>query len=179
MIEVIDNFLSKSYADYLEEVISSSNQQWYFQNNLTDEYQDFDLLDYGFNCWVWRYNQGLVDHWESYVILPLLFKIKDTVGADEILRCRLDLTLSLGVKKQHKPHIDFSNLQNITAIYYVNDSDGDTVIYNEKEDRGVFTVSKSVTPRKNRLVFFEGSYYHCGSSPIKHQNRILINSNFS
>ena len=65
------------------------------------------------------------------------------------------------------------------AIYYVNDSDGDTVIFNEtnkdySEDFGVmkenkFTVKQRITPEKGKVVVFPGHYYHASSFAKKRQ----------
>ena len=65
-----------------------------------------------------------------------------------------------------------------TTIYYTSDSDGDTVLYNETEESDQYTVMETVTPKKNRLLIFDGKRFHTGHSPMLHQNRVLINSNF-
>ena len=39
-------------------------------------------------------------------------------------------------------------------------------------------VRDRVSPKANRLVFFEGDVIHTGMSPNRHKNRIIINSNF-
>ena len=36
-----------------------------------------------------------------------------------------------------------------------------------------------VTPKANSLVMFDGSTLHTSTSPTKHKNRIIINSNFA
>ena len=51
-------------------------------------------------------------------------------------------------------------------------------MYNEFEESDEYTVMDTVTPKKNRLLIFEGRRFHTGHSPMLHQNRVLINSNF-
>ena len=63
---------------------------------------------------------------------------------------------------------------NTATIFYVNDTDGDTIIYGQ--DR--LEIKERVSPKANRLVIFDGDILHTGSSPTKHKTRILINSNF-
>jgi hypothetical protein len=58
---------------------------------------------------------------------------------------------------------------NIATVYYVNDSDGDTIFKDSKE---------KITPKANRLIIFDGSLLHTGSSPKNSKTRILLNSNF-
>jgi len=87
------------------------------------------------------------------------------------------------------PHIDIKE-DHFVMLYYVCDSDGDTIIYNERRD-GITRHSPSldnddgltelvrITPKKNQLVFFDGLHYHTGHSPTTTSNRILLNVNFN
>ena len=87
---------------------------------------------------------------------------------EEVSNCRLNLQLQNGREGFHTGiHIDGWVSMNITALYYVNDSDGDTIIGDEK-----------VSPKANRVVIFDGSTLHNGHSPCEHNNRIIINSNY-
>ena len=72
----------------------------------------------------------------------------------------------------HIPHRDM-NINHYVSILYCNDADGDTIIYNETCKQENYTIQKKISPVKNRLVFFDGSYYHTGHSPSKNNYRIL------
>ena len=54
-------------------------------------------------------------------------------------------------------------------LFYINDSDGDTFFFNNKE------IFKRITPKKNRLVIFDGNIKHAGTHPIKSEKRIVLN----
>ena len=60
-------------------------------------------------------------------------------------------------------------------LYYVCDSDGDTIIYNEKtiSEKGL-TVQKKVTPKQGRVVLFDGAYYHTAQQP-NNNIRCIVN----
>jgi hypothetical protein len=70
------------------------------------------------------------------------------------------------------------------CLYYVNDSDGDTFIFDKTSDdikgrrdifeRTKFNVLKRVTPKKGRVVLFNGNRYHSSSGPTK-DVRCIIN----
>jgi hypothetical protein len=72
-----------------------------------------------------------------------------------------------------------------TLIYYVNDADGGTIIFNEKhnltlddlntDQKTINTVDKA---KRGRVVIFDGDHYHTGIIPTE-KNKILININFN
>ena len=100
------------------------------------------------------------------------------------IKCNLNLNVTGYKKTYHQPiHSDVDEKGYKSLIYYINDSDGDTIFYNQRhsEDQPMpdkLEVRDRVSPKANRLVFFEGDVIHTGMSPNKHKNRIIINSNF-
>ena len=87
-------------------------------------------------------------------------------------------------RKEHilhnQPHIDFpeSELVNhYTCLYYVNDSDGPTVVFNEKTKSDLYTVKYQCHPEKNKLFVFDGKHYHASSCPKHHDARLALTIN--
>jgi hypothetical protein len=70
------------------------------------------------------------------------------------------------------PHVDRLESHTV-AIYYVNDSDGDTTIFDNDGN-----IIQTVSPRRGRFLVFDGSYFHAGRHPILADKRIIINFNF-
>jgi hypothetical protein len=68
------------------------------------------------------------------------------------------------------------NEEHVVLIYYAMDSDGDTVIYNNEEERKII---KSVSPCKNRFLFFSGNYWHASYLPREHDMRVVVNFNLA
>ena len=72
----------------------------------------------------------------------------------------------------------------------VNDADGDTVVFNESfEDvpehllaaytlEKRFTVAKRVTPKRGKMIGFEGKQYHASMHPMRTSHRIAIAFSF-
>tara|TARA_Y100001963_G_C6584066_1_gene354850 strand:- start:67 stop:654 length:588 start_codon:yes stop_codon:yes gene_type:complete len=195
MVEVYDNFISPEYFKQLQDYVTGSYQQWYYQSNIDSlgmTNQGFGK--HGFACYIVRYPNTFTDCYVSGMLSTLVMNTKKIVGCDNILRSRLDLTLHKYGDPTASPHVD-SNKPHIASIFYFNNSDGNTVIYNEKYDgedcddpaqkiqqndiTHKLTIKKEIEPRQNRLVVFDGLLIHRGHYPCKHDTRILLNSNFN
>lgn len=78
------------------------------------------------------------------------------------------------------PHVDLV-MPHKTLIYYCNDNDGDTIIFEEKFNKDFDfskkTVCKKIIPKAGKAVLFDGLRYHTGSFSTKNM-RILLNCNF-
>ncbi len=66
----------------------------------------------------------------------------------------------------------------LTAIYYITDSDGPTYFFNKYwgdtfED---MQVEDYCIPKKNKLILFHSTKYHTSSPPIKYDRRIVVNA---
>jgi len=91
------------------------------------------------------------------------------------------------------PHVDYM-FPHKTLLYYVNNTQGDTFIFNEKSDLNSEeikvqelynltetysnkTLKEKISPVQGKAVLFNGLYYHAASFP-KINNRYVINFNF-
>jgi hypothetical protein len=93
-------------------------------------------------------------------------------------RIFLQLPLAEQYRKEHNGiHVDLPAEQpHIACVYYVNGSDGDTIIYENTIGGDITNLveHKRVIPKRGRMVFFDGSRYHCSSQP-KVNYRCIIN----
>ena len=193
MMKIIDNFLSKSYHEKILELLSGPDFVWGYNHSISGSLEDRgeagqnrvletpQLNEYGFSHSLWRENHGPDSGYSSF-IEPMLYQILDVANCDFIFRARADMVTWSGEKEFiHPAHIDFP-FPNVAAIFYVNESDGDTIFYNEKVDDVVnykdLKIYDRVSPKANRLVLFDGDLLHTGCSPTKFKSRILINSNY-
>ena len=187
MIEVFDNFLPNEYFEELQSKILGLTQPWYYFDNITFPDRVGDSLGkYGFNYCIIDQGGIIGDDPTSKMVYDLLMKMRKISPYKNIYRSRLDLTLHTGESKLGDIHVDQSNpfFPHYATIFYVNDSDGNTVIYNEQyeEGKGIpekLTIQREVEPKANRMLLFNGKYYHTGHSPINHNTRVLINTDFN
>jgi hypothetical protein len=142
-IKVIDGFLNDSYHKEILNLLNGPSFPWYYQNNLTYVDQKGALNDFGFSH-LFVNEDGPKSSYYN-LILPFILKVKDEIKAKKVIRCRGDMTVLSLKKYVHQYHTDF-NFPNIASVYYVNDSDGETIFKESK---------KSIKPKANRLIIFE------------------------
>ena len=180
MIKIIDNFLSKTYYKSILELLSGHNFDWKYLENITDPENETKSVDnfngYRLSHTFWDEKKRSLPPLGPYME-PLLYKIMDVAECDFVLRARADMVTWSKDEFIHPPHADFP-FPNTASIFYVNETDGDTIIYDEHHPILKSKISQRVSPKANRLILFDGSLLHTGSSPTKHKNRILINSNY-
>ena len=178
MIKIIDNFLAKTYYKNILMLLTSSNFEWWYQDNMSApaDPNSTTFNEYGFSHWFWHPDRGPNDRFSDY-FQPLLFQTLDATNCDFILRARADMVTWSREEFIHSAHIDFP-FPNTAAVFYVNESDGDTIFYNVKQTKEHLKIYDRVSPKANRLVLFDGDLLHTGCSPTKHRRRMLINSNY-
>ena len=97
---------------------------------------------------------------------------------DEIVRIRCSCTTIQSYNHIADPHVD-TDFKHRTALFYLNDCDGDTIMYREQYDpsKGLdqteyytryiktATVDYTIPPRANQMAWFDGLTYHSSNSP--------------
>lgn len=69
-----------------------------------------------------------------------------------------------------------------TLIYYINDTDGDTFLFDKiyTEDQTEYNLKtiQRVTPKQGTAVCFNGRRFHAPSNPLFYNRRYILNINF-
>lgn len=159
--KVIDDFIPKENQEFVETMFTSGPLPWYVRNNVADNNKDKVLV----HCFIWDGHQQS----ESLDYLDEIF-ISNTNIENGILRLRSVLSYKGEITT---PHIDIPDREHFNCVYYVNDSDGDTILYNEDD-----SVMTKVSPKKGRAVIFNGKIKHEASRPSKGE-RIILNINYA
>jgi len=175
MVKVIDSFLSAGYFKEIQEVLLGNTFPWFYKNNITSYYDKNDINQYGFSSLIYEkipevYSSNYFDF-----LLPFMLQFSNK---SDILRCRADMITNKNIELNHDIHVDF-NFEHISSVFYVNESDGDTIVYKNKypEEPNNLVIEEKICPKPNRLVIFDGLQWHTGKSPNKHNNRVIINTN--
>ena len=105
----------------------------------------------------------------SQILYRLCFKLN--ILLIDIIQARIFLQIPSINSGRNGIHVDIFN-PHWVCLYYVCDSDGDTILFDDNENE-----IQRVSPKKGRIVFFDGSIKHCSSSPAK-THRAVINFDF-
>jgi hypothetical protein len=80
------------------------------------------------------------------------------------------------------PHVDVPGPGLLSMVYYVNDSDGDTFLFNEFQNSNnkvsSLSIKNRISPKKGRAVIFDSNRFHASSNPIYSSSRFVINFTF-
>lgn len=164
----------------------------YFDSHTKSNYTDPNITDdVGFYHMAFDGNTSSA-HYDFFNTILEFFTEKTGIRVKNLLRIRLRYTHKGQGHTEGKyapPHVDFSTGQPYsTLVYYVDDSDGDTIIFDK-----VFNPSEEtynpvfadplpellrITPKKGSAVFFNGHRYHAGNYPVNNSSRIVINFDF-
>ena len=188
-MKIIDNFLTKSYHKNILELLTNPDFGWGYNDCISapsglgpmDHPKPPHFKEYGFSQVFWDVQNGPIKEFSSF-FHPFLLQVLDDTDCDFFLRARMDMVTWSGKEDFiHPPHVDF-HFPNTASVFYVNESDGDTILYNVKRNDVAhykdLKIYDRISPKPNRLVLFDGDHLHTGCSPTKYKQRILINSNY-
>ncbi len=136
---------------------------------------------------------GVESPWLPH-FLPLIDAIQDSLPHEvEFFRLRLALITDIGKEGHHNcPHTD-NEEDHYAALFYLHDSNGDTVFFDQYDDPNYgtvderwykgrnqeYTIHKRVTPEANSLFVFDGHQFHASTNPYgNHAYRVTLNINF-
>jgi len=188
MIQIFDNLLSSKDQDKIEEL------------SLTQKYNKFNnirYLDSTISSIPTFPQETVPGHFITSPLQPYLRKIlkktndKSKLNFGDAIRWKINKLKPLQNKIDNKWGIHIDQFPpHYSLIYYINDADGDTVFFDntlgdkfnewesfvEKNDFSHWEKTISVSPKKGRVVIFNGEIFHQSTYPT-FKDRYIINFN--
>ena len=189
-ILVIDDFIDKEYQEDIKDVLLGKEEwgdllfPWHYIDDVTAAFEDDNQGRPGLSHVYVEYNDDktsdIVSDFHD-LFIPMLELACETleVPSARIVQGRsfMQFPLNLQSDEDDTPHIDLEEGErHIVVLYYVKDSDGDTVIYNERTESDTYTVKQRVTPKQGRVVIFDGGQYHTALQAV---NKIRCIANYN
>ena len=193
MYELIDNLVTSSDADRLQNFLLSTDFPWYFNEYVIDKkvynesfLEDKNTIESNQFTHVF-FSDGVIRSKFFEMVMPIVMLLEirmERSFSNRLVRVKANLLTknsSYEDGQHNTPHTDSSSFPGESLLYYVNDSDGDTFIFNEKRgtDFKDLTLNKRVTPKRGKCMFFDSEYYHASSCPKNSDVRVVINFLFN
>ena len=196
---VFDDVIDKEYQERIKNTLLSHETNWFYNHNININ-SDMEPRP----CFSHRYFESEYDlHTDtgtqynelerSYLhdmLVPMIDASCKSIDYNYryIIQGRSFLQLPLkGLSDQLDiNHVDRKE-NHLVILYYVKDSDGDTIIYQNRYQNKYYSVMfpekeeetkelKRVSPKQGRVVIFDGAFYHTAEQPQK-DVRLIINYN--
>jgi hypothetical protein len=191
--KILNNLVSEHKAEYIKNCLMFSNIKWLFTENTVSRsfIPKYNLLDNLVDSWQLvnlTFSDNTVHDQQTFeIIRPIIdnFVSKEEIKDLYIHKIKIN-TLFQNKDYQsfyfNAPHQDSTDEEFSTLIYYVNDSDGDTVFFDSVESNNNsnldLNVEKRISPNCGSAVVFKSNQYHASSNPIISQRRLVINMIF-
>jgi hypothetical protein len=200
---VKDSVPYKDFTDIYKGITEWDKVPYYFSPDTSYEYashmplKDLDILN--------KYPTEADYQWVHLLIVegdylsPNASKVEEAIKGIvysifpsteiDIVRAKVNiLTPQVSGPIEHVPHIDWADSSFMSGILYMNDSDGNTTLYDTKgsseetvaECLSSLNKELEVTPMANTCVVFPSALFHSSSTPSKvpGKARIVINFTF-
>lgn len=175
----VENVLDQSIFNDLIHTVNGNNFGWYLFPDINFSEKFDDITRHGFKHMFIYENEDRSSY--APLVLPICAKAAEVAGhtLNSIFSAYGVLTMNCGKQHEGFPHIDAQQhpetetVKRYSAVYYIEDSDGDTIFYDYEDKQEVFRV----TPKKNTMIVFRTNTYHSGSLPMVYPTRKIINLN--
>jgi hypothetical protein len=202
----INDLIPKRFQDHLSDSIMQPKFPWYFVREISSPYDawknndlnkyDCEINDYSVSGFIHElWHNGNVESSYFDVFSPILYFLEDAsnLEIDDLIEFRLNLfNRNTNIVPHHIPHIDIPKNEGkiYSAIYYINDSDGDTHFFKEFYDPSIkrfingyspdiFNLQTKATPKKGKMILFDSRRYHASTYPENNPERIVLNIVFT
>lgn len=193
VLKLNESVIPKRLQDDIENIMGGTYFAWYHNNVTVDKLPD---------NWQWAEDEDAQETWQFVhtfyanqrvqsdhfqFVRPLLYFIENETGVNcnKLYRAKSNLLFPTGKDVYTTPHTD-EILKNEdgsskykTILYYINDSDGDTVFFDQRSELGTIRPKMNIvdrmTPKKGSVVVFDSNIFHASTPPVNFKNRMVIN----
>ena len=169
----IKKLVPETYRQFLYNLATSHAFEWHWF-----DYSSYDDKDRIGQLVHPLFLEGKVvsKHYEAFKSLLYFFEDRTGIEIKNILKLKVNLKPQTNVYSEeevdasiHKDMLEDDNY--ISIVYYINDSDGDTVVYDEDKK----TIVESMTPSSGSCIYFNSNHWHKATPPKETSKRLIVN----
>jgi len=168
LLRVYDDLIPQHLQDYLEMICLGKSGDHLihpavdfrckYETTAKEEEQSYAPLSF---VHILKSSTATSTHMDNFGLVPMAVCQENNLIINSIPVARVFITLPYDTELDHyAPHVDYPG-EHTVVIYYVNDADGDTVFF----DQSGKNIIKRVSPKKGRVVIFDGRILHGGGIP--------------
>lgn len=184
---LLENWLPENYVETVCREFEN-NISWEFGHSSSGVGDNYDKTDPMIMDSV-QFIHPIVENNETVsniynLVFPITLFLEKELGKSvkNMLRVKANCLVRDGTEEKYNaPHVDSTEIGNFwSLIYYINDSDGDTFIFDKffpDSHIGLKPVSR-FTPKRGSAVLLPSNQYHASSNPIASKRRMVINHIF-
>lgn len=173
-IHIFENIIDKNNQNILLNYMQSKYKEWYF----VEDVAKIGIHDLQFNGWSRHItSEEPIEDFIFDIVKKIEKNALEKSNLKFLKNYRYKLNCLEPLKKiptlqelYSNTHVD-DTIEHIVLIYYANDVDGDTILFDKNNK-----IIKTITPKKGKVVLFDGSINHCPSWPSMN-NRYVLNYN--
>ncbi len=158
-MQLIENFLNEKDFLNLKNFLYGGEIGWYYRPFAVDE-KDYPYFTFCF------FNNDTIYTNAFDLIKPLLKKLNHS----SLIGVRANLVLNQEKPSQQGWHTDYPYKNFKTAIFYLNECNGPTVVKKEKNVK--------VYPKENKILIMNGDTEHSMITQTNAKRRIVVNINY-
>ena len=193
MVREVCNVLPIEEFKRLKDEVFSQSFYWHYARRSNDESENPFLNGWSRFVYAYRGDTEYVYDDPNNTLVNAARRILKLAGEEctHLLRVRYIMNTISDKPYLNGAHVD-SEGEHRVGLFYLNDADGSTIIYNEKFDPSLkmlsneylkqnipkLTIEAEVPPVANKLLIFNGLQYHTGTVPIKTARRVAINIDY-
>ena len=204
MIQVYQNIIPTTLQNHIDKTINNDMFPWFFMDSIRTqrEYSSEYLLDipkwdkekvvdsFGLIHLAAINNEKNSPYYDMCRTVLYFLEEKANIEINDILRIRIRRTMrtpNTDETTYNTPHVDLLHHEPfLTFVYYVEESDGETIFFDQVYKRGAKAslgekpkIIQRIPHIKGNGVLFDGFRYHAGNSPLKNVKRTVINFDFT
>ncbi len=169
---IIEKLLPQEFEDKIHKMIMGTSFPWHWNSeNIIPTTPDEDIFQM---THVFYLKQQVWSPYYSIANMIVGFFVEKTgVKVKRIVRIKANLIPNIVHKPEQLKNLEHSDVEPekegnfVTFVYYVMDSDGDTIMLD-----GSDTVS---SPVKGNAIWFDSKLRHRSTVPTQHKRRVVIN----
>jgi hypothetical protein len=193
---ILDDLIDEELQNQIEDAMFDCFWTYSSDNALgsktAEKYRKFlSPLQYDISPFFSANIKSLINKKTYNKIIPLIQKGCDRINfnIEKVERCYGAIHALIRNKPKHDTiHIN-RETAHLVMLYYANDCDGDTILYDKTledipynidypDDYCKLNIEHRISPKKGRILFFDGRVYHAPSAPTKSIRCIITSDLF-